>query len=87
MKKVIYGIIILTLMFAIKVEAKDMAASSIPNGSYVIGNYEFTRDKTENYNGTLTIQHIMLAAKTIASNDVEDMKIYYKNSRGTWVDP
>ena len=87
MKKVIYGIIILTLMFAIKVEAKATAASSIPNGSYVIGQYEFTRDKTENYNGTLTIQHIMLAAKTIYSGDIEDMKIYYKNSRGTWVDP
>ena len=87
MKKVIYGIIIFIFMFTMNVKAKEITASSIPNGAYVIGTHEFTRDKAQNYSGTLTIQHIMLAAKTISSNRVEDMKIYYKNSRGTWVDP
>ena len=87
MKKVIYGIIILIFMFTMNVKAKEITASSIPNGAYIIGTHEFTRDKAQNYSGTLTIQHIMLAAKTISSDRVEDMKIYYKNSRGTWVDP
>ena len=87
MKKIIYGIIVLIVMFAIDVQAQEVPLSHISNGSYLIGKYNFTRDKTENYNGTLTVQHIMLAAKTIESDDIEDMKIYYKNSRGTWVDP
>ncbi|MBQ6135176.1 MAG: hypothetical protein IJI60_02540 [Bacilli bacterium] len=87
MKKITYGIIIFILMFTMNVKAKEITASSIPNGAYVIGTHEFTRDKAQNYSGTLTIQHIMLAAKTISSDRAEDMKIYYKNSRGTWVDP
>ena len=87
MQKIKYLIIILILMFTIKVQAKEMPASSIPNGSYIIGTHEFNRNKATNYNGTLTVQHIMLAAKTIDSNNIEDMKIYYKNSRGAWIDP
>jgi hypothetical protein len=49
----------------------------IPNNSYIIGTYLF--------NGTsLTTQHIMLAAKSIEDNELNEMVIYYKNPRGKW---
>jgi len=60
---------------------------NIPAGTYVIGTHAFDRNSSEVYNGTLTIKHIMLAAKTISGNTIEDMNVYYKRAiDGAWVD-
>ncbi len=52
---------------------------------YVIGNHMFTRDKIDGvYDGTLFTEYIMLAAKSIESNNKDDMIIYLKNVSGKW---
>ena len=66
----------------IKVDLND-----IPNQTYVIGTHIFTRDKNlPTYPGYITTKSIMLAARTIEGDDLDDMKIYYKTTRGIWVD-
>ena len=67
--------------------ALERDSSEIGNSTYVIGNYVFTRTPNEasNYDGILTTQEIMLAAKTIIGDDESDMTIYYKTARGTWI--
>lgn len=57
---------------------------NIAGDVYIIGNHMFTRDGSEEYDGTLTTEHIMLASKTIDSNNTEDMKIYLKDIFGDW---
>lgn len=65
----------------------QIATDDIYNLTYVIGNHMFTRDTNANdkYNGKLDTKKIMLAAKTIKSNNKEDMIIYYKKSNGSWI--
>lgn len=60
-------------------------SSNIESGSYIIGTHMFTKDSNDIYDGLLNTTHIMLAAKTIVSDDLEDMIIYYKNPRGIWI--
>ena len=69
-----------------KVFAYSIESSEIPNSTYVIGNHMLTREGSDKYNGTLTTNVIMLASKTIESDELDDMIIYYKNARGVWVD-
>ena len=59
---------------------------NIPKDVYVIGNYLFTRTPNEQtgYDGSLTTELIMLAAKSIDSDDKNDMKIYLKSAYGEW---
>lgn len=59
---------------------------SMSNDVYIIGDYLFTRGKNEEagYNGSLTTEFIMLAAKSIESDNKDDMKIYLKNAFGEW---
>lgn len=88
MKKLIKCLLLIIVMFfTYTVNAEVIDNDDVPNGTYVIGTHTFDRNKTDNYDGTLTVQHIMLAAKTIESNNLEDMKIYFKNSRGKWMNP
>ena len=68
------------------VKAETISLDEVPLQTYVIGNYMFTRDKTENYDGQLKIEYIMLAAKSIDGNTLDDMVIYFKTARGKWVD-
>ena len=58
---------------------------AIDNDVYIIGNYMFTREGSDLYDGTLTTPHIMLASKSIESNNTDDMKIYLKDVFGDWV--
>lgn len=58
--------------------------NDIVNSSYVIGTHLFTREGSDAYDGTLTTQHIMLASKTIESENTDDMIVYVKNARGVW---
>ena len=73
--------IISVFLFIGNVQAIEIDKDDIAKGSYVIGTHLFEREQT----GTLTVQHIMLAAQTIGSDKLEDMKIYFKTSRGAWV--
>jgi len=85
MKKFFYLAILLLTFFPSFVEAKIYNKDSIEKGSYIIGKYLFNKNKTANYDGTLTTPMIMLSSKSIDSNNLDDMIIYYKNSRGKWV--
>ena len=58
---------------------------NISGDVYVIGNYMFTRARNSEYDGTLTTEYIMLASKSIDSNNKNDMKIYLKDLFGSWV--
>ncbi len=79
-------LILLTMVFIPSFSyAQNYKQEDIENGSYVIGTYLFNKNKTANYNGTLTTPMIMLASKSISSTNVGDMKIYYKNARGKWI--
>ena len=90
MKKTIGLLTIAAGIFAFakidNVSAYTIDNTEIPNSTYVIGNHMFTRESSDNYNGTLTTNVIMLASKTIQSNELDDMIIYYKNARGVWLD-
>ena len=66
--------------------AKEVETDEIDINTYVIGTHMFTRETNENYDGQLTIKLIMLAAKTIPGDSLDDMVIYYKNARGKWID-
>ncbi len=75
--------------FTLKYDPKNFVVyspDSISSPIYVIGTHMFTRNSNENYSGQLTTQYIMLAAKTIHRNNLNDMVIYYKNPRGMWYD-
>lgn len=89
-KKIIltFWLVLSLLSFNVKnAKADEIVADNISPGTYVIGNYLYDRNKGNEYDSVLTVKHIMLAAKSLSSNTVSDMKIYYKNSRGKWVDP
>ena len=80
-KRLLYLTFFLSLLglCTVIVEAKEVAAKDVEGNSYVIGTHIFTG------NTTLTTSHIMLAAKTTESNNIEDMVIYYKTPRGSWI--
>lgn len=84
-KKIISFLMIISAFFFIgNVNALEISNDDIPAGSYVIGTHLFTREITDTYDGTLTVQRIMLAAQTIGSDDISNMAIYYKNGSGVW---
>ncbi len=89
MKKLINYFTILISIFIIgnvkNVLATEIITDDIPSSTYIIGKAMFTREVSSSYNGSLSTDVIMLAAKTIDSNKLEDMIIYYKNARGVWV--
>ena len=72
MKKV-FKSLLLTIcaftFFTITANASTIATEDIPNKSYLIGKALYTEDIT------LTTRHIMLGARTINSNDLNDMVI------------
>jgi len=87
MKKLINFILVFSFVFLltiISVSAETIESSNVSNSTYIIGTHMFTRSTSEGYNGVLTTEHIMLAAKTIEGNSLNDMVIYYKNARGKW---
>lgn len=73
------------LSFNTKVNALVVSIDDVEPNTYVIGNSMFSRTPNQAYDGVLTTQHIMLAAKTIQGTNIADMVIYYKNARGAWV--
>ena len=87
MKKKIIGLLLVLSAFLITsgVSAKEISKDDIKPGTYMIGTHLFTRDTAGEYDGTLTVRYIMLAARTINSANIDDMIIYLKNSRGKWV--
>ena len=87
MKKLIL-ILGLTLFMVCNVKAANISVSDVNPSTYIVGKYMFTRSINDEtgYDGVLTTRRIMLAAKTIESNEEEDMIIYYKTSRGEWID-
>lgn len=65
----------------VKAEKVDISKDDIEGNTYVIGTHMFTSE-TE-----LTTKMIMLASKTIESDDLSDMIIYYKDPfDSTWID-
>ena len=87
-KKLSYFLILLLLVGIGKINniaANEINTSDISNSTYIIGKHMFTRETNDEYNGKLSTNYIMLAAKTITSDNLEDMIIYYKNARGTWI--
>jgi len=89
MKKVLFSFITMLVSISLfsAVSAVEISTAEISAGTYLIGTHLFDRNTNENYNGTLTVKHIMLAAKTIAGDTVNDMNVYYKRAKdGAWVD-
>ena len=89
-KLLIFIVILICSFFVVKTDvyAKEMTASEIPARSYVIGKYVFTREINEEtgYNGALTTNLLMLASKSIESDDLKDMIVYYKLPSEDWID-
>ena len=84
------GIILILLLFLGligNVKAATYSIDKIPNSTYVIGKYMFTRNENEatGYNGILTTRRIMIASKTVAGDSQDDMIIYYKTNRGVLI--
>ena len=73
MKKKLILMLIMLFLGISKVYALE-----IPVNSYVIGEYLFTRDGSDEYNGVLETKYIMLASKSISSDALENMVIYFK---------
>ena len=88
-KKIIYIVMLITLLFTFvsSIKALELESNDVKPGTYIIGKYAFTRDQSEVYDGKLTIKYIMLAAKTIEGDTLDDMVIYYKKGDGSYVDP
>ena len=78
MKKKIISLLLVLSAFLITsgVSAKEMSKDDIKPGTYMIGTHLFTRVTAGEYDGTLTVRYIMLAARTINSANIDDMIIY-----------
>lgn len=88
MKRIVCFLALISSIFIMdNVKALEIKKEDIPNGTYIIGTHIFNREQNDVYDGTLKIEHIMLASRTIEIYDLEHMKIYYKNARGKWVNP
>ena len=82
MKKILKTFLIISFMFVyvINVKALTPADNQLEN-AYIIGHHLFTEDGPR-----LDIKTIMLAARTIQSDKLEDMIIYYKQAgTNSWV--
>lgn len=81
MKKKLILMLIMLFLGISKVYALE-----IPVNSYVIGEYLFTRDGSDEYNGVLETKYIMMASKSISSEELEDMIIYFKIADNKYID-
>ena len=64
----------------------NYSKDEIEYSSYVIGEYLFTHSEpTEDYEGSLTTEYIMLASQSINSKDKDKMIIYGKSIKKGWV--
>ena len=82
MKKKIKYLILAIFLFLIgfgNASAMEINEADIAPNTYVIGTHMFTEEIA------VSTSHIMLAAKSISSNDLADMIIYYKKPRGGWI--
>ena len=80
MKKYLILIAFLFIFGVCNVEALE-----IPVNSYIIGEYLFTREGSQLYNGQLSTDYIMLASKSIDSDDLNDMVIYFKIGESEYI--
>jgi len=80
-------ILIISVCLNINVFAKTVTPDEIEGSAYVIGTHMFNREVNEKtgYEGRLTTNLIMFASKTIESNDLSSMIIYYKTASGKWI--
>lgn len=76
---------LMLIVFLFVVGIYNVQALEIPVNSYVIGEYLFTRDGSNSYNGQLSTDYIMLASKSISSKDLDDMVIYFKIADGQYI--
>ena len=60
-KKIMYLFLFICFFIGgrINTNAVVISTDDVPNSTYIIGNHMFTREKTNNYDGVLTTQHIM----------------------------
>lgn len=82
-------LIVMLVLSVVKVNATVITSEDVPVDTYIIGSHMLRhRDYIEsnNYDGKLTTKIIMLSSKTIYSDDIDDMIIYYKNPLGVWWD-
>ena len=89
-KFLLFSVVSILAMFLgiVSTDAKTINKDDIPTSTYVIGTHMFTRSVNQDtgYNGRLTTKLIMLAAKTIDGDSLDDMIIYYKAASGKWMD-
>ena len=90
MKKKLIMILFVLFIFLTNIKAVSvmMNPEDISPRSYVIGTHLFLRDEKLNaiYDGKLTTPRLMIAAKTIYSDDQDEQIVYYKKADGTWID-
>ena len=88
-RKILIGLIFSAIMLlTTNVKAAYIYADDIEDDSYIIGNYLLTRDKNTSagYNGELTTQVMLLAARGIGTvYSLDDIKVYYKTFLGEWI--
>ncbi len=72
-------------IFNIKAVSITRKQEDIEPMTYLIGTHIFNRETNAIYDGKLTTERIMVAAKTIFSEDQYDQKIYYKRANGKWI--
>ena len=72
-------------IFSIKAVSIMVNPDEIEPQTYVIGTHIFNRNTNAIYDGKLTTERIMVAAKTIPSEEQEDQLIYYKKADGSWI--
>lgn len=84
---IISGILLLGFCLNVNVYAKTITPNEVPESTYIIGTHMFTRNVNEQtgYTGRLTTNLIMFASKTIESNDLSSMIIYYRLGSGKWI--
>lgn len=88
-RNIIISVLFFTIMLlTTNVNAAYIYADDIEDDSYIIGDYLLTRDKNTSagYNGELTTQVMLLAARGIGTvYSLDDIKVYYKTFLGEWI--
>ena len=87
-KFLLFSVVSILTMFLgiVSADAKTINKDDVPSSTYIIGTHMFTRTSNSNYDGRLTTKLIMLAAKTIDGDSIDNMIIYYKTASGKWID-
>ncbi len=91
LRKVFLFILVLMLSGYLNVNAmREYTPDEINNNTYIIGHYLYNRESSYDsnnniiYGGALTTEHVMLASKSINSDSLSNMIIYYKSISGVW---